>query len=176
MMNEMRKRKTAIDCIVSLAESEGLSYGQYAAREHPVTVERRILDIDKPRGLSTIQAALRVDCPRSCGVIDKSKPKVKAPRPALKPKEPPIDEAVELYKQGYTITDIADKLGRPKQNIAARLRRAGYDVKAGPRGLPAEKVLKIRSLRAEGRSFRDIAFECNVSEASVKKYLKIADK
>lgn len=55
-----RKRKNNIDAIVNMAESEGLSYGRYVAREREVHIQRRppITDVEKPRGMSTIQAAL----------------------------------------------------------------------------------------------------------------------
>lgn len=163
-----RKRKNSIDEIVSQAESEGLSYGQYAARERPVIVQRHIVDIDKPRGMSTIQAALQVDCPRLCHKVDK----LPKSQPSLKVKIPE-DETIALYEAGYSVREIADKLCRPTRNIAARLRKAGFELEKGyQRRLSREKIQEIKLMRARGKTFRDIAFECNVSEATVCKYLK----
>lgn len=144
-----RKRKNTIDAIVNMAESEGLSYGRYVAREREVHIHRRppIADVEKPRGMSTIQAALQVDCPRLCG-IEKAKPKpIRLPDvspPAREEPETSNDEITAPYKREST----------------------------NRRCLSAEKIVRIRALRSQGETYRNIAFECDVSESSVRKYLK----
>ncbi len=138
-----RKRKNTIDAIVNMAESEGLSYGQYAARERPVIVKRHILDNDKPRGMSTIQAALRVDCPRLCAeVIHLEQP---APMPPVR---------TQVKNMLCTVTE-------PKKREYI-----------GRKGLPSEMVVMIRALRAQGLTHRSIALECGISLSSVKRYLR----
>ncbi len=138
-----RKRKNNIDEIVSQAESEGLSYGQYAARERPVIVKRHIPDIDKPRGMSTIQAALRVDCPRLCEeAIHSGQP---APMP-------PVRTQVKNMLCTVTEPNKREYVGR--------------------KGLPSEMVVRIRALRAQGLTHRSIALECGISLSSVKRYLR----
>ncbi|MCM1166793.1 MAG: hypothetical protein NC299_12930 [Lachnospiraceae bacterium] len=169
----MRHKKTAIDKIVSLAEREGLSYGQYVAREYASHTQRKrhVLDVCKPQGMSTIQATLRVDCPRQCEPVPK--PVNSRPHTGGRKVEMPVDEAVELYESGKSVAEIMKRLGATRQNIEGRLRRAGVEMrKSGRQSLSNEKITKIRALRAEGRTYRDIAIECYVDETTVKKYLK----
>lgn len=141
-----RKRKNTIDAIVNMAESEGISYGRYVAREREVHIQRRppIADTAKPRGMSTIQAALQVDCPGLCAKAMHSEQP--APRPPVEARHEidRTDEAVVPYKRNST----------------------------GRSGLPAEKIVRIRALRAQGMTHRSIAFECDISLSSVKKYLR----
>lgn len=141
-----RKRQNDITRIVRRAEAEGLSYGRYVAQERAIRTQHRVpaLDIVKPRGISTIQAALQVDCPRLCARV--VHPKQPAPRPPVQAQRENdhTDEAVIPYK---------------RKN-------------AGRSGLPAEKIVRIRALSAQGMSHRNIAFECDISLSSVKKYLK----
>ena len=141
-----RKRKNTIDAIVNMAESEGLSYGRYVAREREVHIQHRppIADTAKPRGMSTIQAALRVDCPRLCAKVMHSEQP--APRPPVEARHENgrTDEATIPYK---------------RKN-------------AGRSGLSAEMIVRIRALRAQGMTHRNIAFECDISLSSVKKHLK----
>lgn len=186
-----RNRRTAIDKIVVLAEREGLSYGRYVAREYASHTQRKrhIPDVCKPRGISTVQAALLVDCPRRCvnykaelrqavHEIEPPKAEPKAPRPHTggKKVETPVDEAVKLYEGGSSVAEIMKRLGATRQNIEGRLRRAGIEMrKCGHPRLSAEKITKIRALRAEGKTYRDIAVECDVSESMISKYLKTAD-
>ena len=147
-----RKRQNDITRIVRRAEAEGLSYGRYVAQERAIRTQRKlpILDTAKPRGISTIQAALRVDCPGLCANsrrLEQHKPqKAPAPRPPVQAQRENdhTDEAVIPYK---------------RKN-------------AGRSGLPAEKIVRIRALSAQGMSHRNIAFECDISLSSVKKYLK----
>ena len=78
-----------------------------------------------------------------------------------------------MYKQGYSVTSIAHKLGTTRYNITERLRRAEVEIRSKKRGgLPAEKVLKIRALRAQGLTLRRIAIECDTVESTVRRYLK----
>lgn len=141
-----RRRQNDITRIVRRAEAEGLSYGRYVAQERAIRTQRRVsaLDTVKPRGISTIQAALQVDCPRLCAKVVHSKQP--APRPPVQAQRENdhTDEAVIPYK---------------RKN-------------AGRSGLPAEKVVRIHALRAQGMTHRNIAFECDISLSSVKKYLK----
>lgn len=147
-----RKRRNTIDAIVNMAESEGLSYGRFVAREREVHIQRRppIAGTAKPRGMSTIQAALLVDCPRLCAKEKQPERhgslKAPEPRPIIKTRRENdrTDEAVISYKRNST----------------------------GCKGLSAEKIVRIRALRAQGETYRNIAFECDVSESSVRKYLK----
>lgn len=141
-----RKKITDIDCVIGLAENEGLSYGKYVAREHEVRVQRRppALDIVKPRGISTIQAALRVDCPRLCAKEIRSEQPAQKPRVETRHENNLTAEAVIPYKRGSV----------------------------GRGGLPAEKIVRIHALRAQGMTHRNIAFECDISLSSVKKYLR----
>jgi len=134
----LKRRKTAINRIVELAEAEGLSYGKYVAKENAVHTERRTPAVEtvKPRGISTIQAALRVDCPKLCASIVSSRCS-----------EQPIE--------------------KPKQTIKELRGNAPHF-----RGLPPETILKIRALKAQGETYRSIAFICDISESSVRKYLK----
>lgn len=133
-----RKRKNNIDAIVNMAESEGLSYGKYVAQENAVHTERRppVAETVKPRGISTIQAALRVDCPKLCASIVSS-------RCTEQPAE------------------------KPKQTIKELRGNAPHF-----RGLPPGTILRIRALKAQGETYRSIAFICDISESSVRKYLK----
>ncbi|GEM_PF-3438510 len=141
-----RKHKNNIDAIVNMAESEGLSYGKYVAQENAVHIERRppVAETVKPRGISTIQAALRVDCPRLC-------------EQAIHPK-PPIPE-LPAKTQCESVQEDKTEVRR-KRNTTGR------------NGLSSEKIVQIRSLRAQGETYSNIASKCNVSESSVKKYLK----
>ncbi|MCM1167663.1 MAG: hypothetical protein NC401_16825 [Ruminococcus sp.] len=139
----MRHKKTAIDKIVALSEREGLTYGQYVAREYTSHTQRRrhVPDVCKPRGYSTIQAALRYDCPGLCSsFVPKPIPELIPRAIPQKPKEPRSDEQVHSGVKGR-------------------------------RSLPPEKVVKIHALRAQGLSYKGIAAECGVSVSSVLKYL-----
>lgn len=140
-----RKRKSAISAIVNMAESEGLSYGKYVAREREVQTQRRppIPETAKPRGISTIQAALRYDCPRLCTKEIRSEQPAPLPFESRHEKDRE-DEAAVPYKRKNS----------------------------GRSGLPSEKIVRIRALRAQGMTHRNIAFECDISLSSVKKYLK----
>lgn len=55
----------ALDDIAREAETAGLSYGQYVAREYERNSKRSIPDLDmsKHRGITTLQAAMVVDFP-----------------------------------------------------------------------------------------------------------------
>lgn len=175
-----RKRQNDITRIVRRAEAEGLSYGRYVAQERAIRTQRKIpvLDIAKPRGISTIQAALQIDCPRLSAHIDakteKEPPEPKSTNPFAKTPDGVLaDEAAILYKQGYSVTSIAHKLGTTRYNITERLRRADVEIRSKKHGgLPAEKVLKIRTLHAQGLTLRRIAIECDTVESTVRRYLK----
>ena len=175
-----RKRQNDITRIVRRAEAEGLSYGRYVAQERAIRAQRKIpvLDIAKPRGISTIQAALPIDCPRLCACIgaktEKELPEPKSTNPFAKTPDGALnDEAAILYKQGYSVTSIAHKLGTTRYNITERLRRADVEIRSKKHGgLPAEKVLKIRTLHAQGLTLRRIAIECDTVESTVRRYLK----
>lgn len=175
-----RKRRNEIDRIVRRAEAEGLSYGRYVAQERAIRTQRRapMLDTVKPRGISTIQAALQIDCPRLSARIgaktEKEPPEPKSTNPFAKTPDGALtDKAAILYKQGYSVTSIAHKLGTTRYNITERLRRAEVEIRSKKRGgLPAEKVLKIRALRAQGLTLRRIAIECDTVESTVRRYLK----
>lgn len=175
-----RKRQNDITRIVRRAEADGLSYGRYVAQERAIRTQRKIpvLDIVKPRGISTIQAALPIDCPRLCARIgvktEKELPEPKCTNPFTKTPDGVLaDEAAILYKQGYSVTSIAHKLGTTRYNITERLRRAEVEIRSAKHGgLPAEKVLKIRTLHAQGLTLRRIAIECDTVESTVRRYLK----
>lgn len=147
-----RKCKNAIDSIVKEAEAEGMSYGKYVAQECAVHIRRRplITDPAKPRGISTIQAALRIDCPRLCANAKQTE----QPKPPKKPTPKPDVQA--QCKNDSTDEPVIHR----KRNST------------GCKGLPAEKIVRIRALRAQGKTYRNIAIECDVSCSSVKKYLK----
>lgn len=147
-----RKCLNDITRIVRLAEAEGLSYGRYVAQERAIRTQRRppILDTAKPRGISTIQAALRVDCPGLCAnsrrLEQHKPPKAPEPRPLIQTRceNDSTDETEVPYKRNST----------------------------GCKGLSTEKIVRIRALRAQGETYRNIAIECDVSCSSVRKYLK----
>lgn len=175
-----RKRQNDITRLVRRAEAEGLSYGAYVAREYTSHAQRRppLLDYGKPRGATTIQYALAVDCPR---LYERTLPKKEPPKIERKEKNPfgrvqdseLTDEAARLYKLGYSVTVIAHKLKTTRYDINERLRKAEVEIRSEKRGgLPAEKVLKIRTLYAQGLTLRRIAIECDTVESTVRRYLK----
>lgn len=175
-----RKSQNDIARIVRQAEAEGLSYGRYVARERSIRSQRKIpvLDTIKPRGISTIQAALPIDCPSLCARIG-AEAKKKLPDPkkinplANTPDRVLTDEAAILYKQGYSAPAIARKLGTTRYKIYERLHKADVEIRSQKRGgLPAEKVLQIRALYAQGLTLRRIAIECDTVESTVRRYLK----
>lgn len=175
-----RKRQNSIARIIRQAEAEGLSYGAYVAREYSIRTQRKIpvLDIAKPRGKSTIQAAFPIDCPRLCARIgdkaENKRPKPNNANPVVKTPDGVLtDEAAILYKQGYSATSIARKLGVTCYSIRERLRRVGVEVRSEKHsGVTVEKVLQIRSLHAQGLSVLQIACECDIAESTVRRYLK----
>lgn len=176
----MRHKKTAIDEIVALAEREGLSYGQYVAREQAKRIQHRrhIIDTVKPRGISTIQAELRIDCPKQCPPTDVKTENLPHKHTEVNPFSTIpdgnlTDEAAKLYKLGYSVTSIAKQLGVTRYSITERLRRAEIRIRSEKRGgLPNEKILRIRALRTQGLTLRQIAIECDTVESTVRKYLK----
>ncbi|MBD5112655.1 MAG: hypothetical protein HDT42_09040 [Ruminococcaceae bacterium] len=135
----MKKVNSDLERIVALADAEGLTYGKYVAKEHAICTQRRpsALDTVKHCGMSTIQAALPIDCPKLRVVIDESVPNLKGFSAA---------QVVRLHKQGYNTVAIANLIGCTTREVVSCLKNAGIKIKIQSQAnLPDEVIRSIQS-------------------------------
>lgn len=98
--------------------------------------------------------------------------------PGPVPIDLPMDEIVERYKQGETLTSIADSYYVSRSCITDRLKAAGVPIKV--RGLPLpgrrEMYERRKMLRDAGLSLKEIAEIEGVTEQSIWQCLNIERK
>lgn len=179
----MKRRTTNLTLILREASAAGLSYGQYVARENakrgfrkPLPKDylsindRKRLGIETPIycGTTTIEAGLVFDCPKTVdNIIETHIDTLLSPSDSKK-----LDEQIlELYKLGWKVSEIKQKLCCKREKIIATLRAAEIGFSGRP-PIAEDKIESMRELREDGYTYQAIAEEYGVAPMTVYRYLK----
>ena len=88
-----------------------------------------------------------------------------------------IQQMIEMYESGSTVTQVADRYGLSHAATWMRLRKLGVTMR--PRG-PAikkrdpEAVARIHALKAQGKTMAQISHTLGISETTIYARLKRA--
>lgn len=81
------------------------------------------------------------------------------------------EKVIELYKEGYTVSEIAEKMGTTKQNISRILKLGNVSRESGGISKRRERIVKkIKEMTEQGITLERISEKLGISEMSVRKY------
>ena len=84
------------------------------------------------------------------------------------------EKLIRLYKEGFTLKEVGDKIGVNPSTVLDYLKRFGIEIR--PRGIPSQlnenDIAKMIDLYQKGHTAQEVGAKCGVNPSTVLDYLK----